>query len=386
MASDLTSQSRSGESLRIMHVLSGDLWAGAEVMAVQLLKELHRSNNSVVLALLLNQGRVAEELLDEGVHTVVLDESRLSFTRILQGVHRILHEFQPHVVHAHRYKENLLAYLATRRRGRPALVSTQHGMPETKLKGLSLQDRLKRRMNIVLLARGFDSLVVVSDDMRKRLSSDMGMNQDRVQVIRNGIELPSAHFRERPSPASSVVGSCGRLVPIKNYRLFVETAAQIVAHAPDTRFILAGDGPEIEPLYRLHQDLELKSSFCFLGHVKDISKFYQGLHVYMSTSIHEGIPMSILEAMGRGLPVVAPRVGGFPEIIDHGEDGFLIPGHDPEQFARSCLKLLSDPELLEQMGKAGQKKIAEKFSIQRMTEDYYQLYEKLSGPGGKQLL
>jgi glycosyltransferase involved in cell wall biosynthesis len=79
-------------------------------------------------------------------------------------------------------------------------------------------------------------------------------------------------------------------------------------------------------------------------------------------------------------------VGGFPEIIDHGEDGFLIPGHDPEQFARSCLKLLSDPELLEQMGKAGQKKIAEKFSIQRMTEDYYQLYEKLSGPGGKQLL
>lgn len=360
--------------MKVLHVLSGDLWAGAEVMAYNLLKGLTSMHSCEVLAVLLNEGQVAARLRKEKVQVVVLDEGKLSFPSLLLGLHRILRDFRPRIIHAHRYKENLLAYLASRG-GKISLVSTQHGLPETLGEQSTLKNRLIRGINFVLLSKCFDRLVAVSNEM-KDLLAEKGMNQKKLPVIHNGIELPR-DFQRPSSNDRFVVGSCGRLFPVKNYELFIETASRVTAKSPLAKFELAGGGPQLDYLRLLCSQHELDGNFSFLGHVQDMQSFYQNLDIYISTSIHEGIPMSVLEAMGHGLPVIAPRVGGFPEIIDHGVDGFLIPEHDPERFAQACLQLQCDLGLLSRMSKAARSKIESKFSTDRMTADYHNLYQQL---------
>lgn len=174
------------------------------------------------------------------------------------------------------------------------------------------------------------------------------------------------------------MGSCGRLFPVKNYNLFIEIAAQVTVQMPEIQFVLAGDGSEMENLRLQSTRAGLDDNFSFLGHVQDMNSFYSKLDLYMSTSIHEGIPMSVLEAMGHGLPVIAPKVGGFPQIIDDGVDGLLISRHEPELFAKACFQLLSDPEILAKASKAARAKIGSRFSVQHMTTDYINLYQNLT--------
>jgi len=102
--------------------------------------------------------------------------------------------------------------------------------------------------------------------------------------------------------------------------------------------------------------------------------FYQGLDVYLNTSVHEGIPMSILEALAHGLPVIAPAVGGIVEIIDDGTQGFLIGSRTPEDFAKKCLILKENSEERERMARAARERAEQGFSAERMAEQYHQLY------------
>lgn len=362
---------------RILHILSGDLWAGAEVMACHLLRGLHSRPDSHLLAVLLNEGQVAARLRQAGIQVVILDERRASFGRLLQQVRKTLNSFKPQVIHSHRYKENILAYLASRGRARVSLVATQHGMPESHGQKSTIKGRLLRKINSTLLSRRFDTLVAVSREMKETLVHN-GLSPSRVAVIHNGIELPPWYGPREPN-GDFVVGSCGRLFAVKNYRLFVDIAAQVIAQAPKTQFLLAGEGPEMESLQNLCAHYQLQDTFVFLGHVEDVSPVYEKLHVYVSTSWHEGMPMSVLEAMSHGLPVVAPSVGGYPEIIEDDKDGILVPGHDPLLFTRALIKLQADRAVLFRMAAAAREKVESMFSVQRMTADYNQLYLNLLG-------
>lgn len=363
-------------SLRILHILSGDLWAGAEVMAYQLLKDLHLNKNCSLMVVVLNQGQAASKLRHEGIQVKVLEESRCSFPSLIAGVRHIIRIFKPNVVHAHRYKENILAFSASRGIKKVNLVSTQHGMPETHTKGSTLRNRLIRWTNFFILNRFFESLVAVSWDMKNALVAK-GFASQKISVIHNGMELPQ-HFQPTNSQNHLVVGSCGRLFPVKNYELFIEIAARVTKQMPEIQFMLAGDGPEMEKLRLQCSKAGLDGNFTFLGHMQDMQSFYRKLDLFMSTSLHEGIPMSVLEAMGHGLPIVAPRVGGFPEIIDDGIEGILVPRHDPNLFVQACLQLYSDSKVWSIFSKNARMKIESKFSSQGMTTNYINLYQALA--------
>ena len=156
----------------------------------------------------------------------------------------------------------------------------------------------------------------------------------------------------------------------------VETARYVTHLAPATQFLLAGDGPELSALKAKIEGNGLNDAFIILGHIVDISTFYGRINAYINTSVHEGIPMSILEAMAHGLPVVAPDVGGIGEIIENGVDGFLVTERSPEAFAEPLLQL-RDAALRQRIGVAAREKIRSSFSAQNMAAQYYQLYREL---------
>jgi len=366
------------DRLRILHIVSGDLWAGAETMACNLLRRLKIYADLGITVILLNEGRLADELraVDMAVH--VIDEKRNSFSQILAKIRRIIISDPPHVIHSHRYKENILAFLSSRSRRGIRLVSTQHGLPEAYAKEPGLINRLVSNTNFFLLSRLFTT-VAVSEDIRNALVKRYGFSNDRVDVIHNGIQLPPfTNLMEKTGPF--VIGSSGRLFPVKDYPLMVEIARVMAGTgAGEGRFELAGDGPGMDSLRTLVNEYKLSDSFILKGHLDDMDSFYRGLNVYLNTSIHEGIPMTILEAMGHGLPVVAPAVGGIVEIIEDGKEGFLIDSRDPEAFAEKCLLLKDNRELRTVMSRAAREKAERAFSAERMAESYYLLYRRLLG-------
>ena len=126
----------------------------------------------------------------------------------------------------------------------------------------------------------------------------------------------------------------------------------------------------------------LERTFLLRGFLSDMSGFYQGLDLYLNTSRHEGIPMSVLEAMAHGLPVVAPNVGGLKEIVDEGVHGFLVQERDPGSFADRCMLLYRDEGLRQRMGLASKERIEAVFSNRRMARDYHGLYRSIAGAMG----
>jgi glycosyltransferase involved in cell wall biosynthesis len=364
--------------LKICHVISGDLWAGAEAMAMQLLSGLVARADIDLFVVVLNHGRLAEELAKRGIPSCVVDERRHSFPEIVGLATRVAKTLSPRLLHSHRYKENILACLVARGlQERPALVATLHGRPEEPGRKPSLKFRMASGINYWLLATRFDKTVAVSADVRNWLLRRHGFREEQVETIRNGIAVPQLP-RRPDSSGGFVVGSAGRFVPVKDYPLMVEVARAVNAKTGKIRFELAGEGPMLETIQGSIAKHGLQDSFALHGFVRDMGQFYDGLNAYLSTSVHEGIPLTVLEAMARGIPAIVPRVGGLPEVVTDGVDGYLVDSRTPERFAEKCIALQRNPALHDGLGRAARAKIVERFSDSHMVDAYANLYGSLT--------
>jgi L-malate glycosyltransferase len=354
----------------VCHIISGDLWAGAEVMAFHLLSSLAKSAVNVFV-ILLNDGRLASELRKMGMEIYIFDETKNSFISLFFKIAKVVKGRSVDIIHTHRYKENLLAFILSIFNRKAKLIATQHGMPEQKGKLFSLHEFMAQ-VNFFVLSHFFSKIIVVSNEMKNKLENHHGFRNESISVIHNGIPIPK-NMKEKVHKTIFCIGSSGRLFPVKDYRLFVEVA-NILKSKHNIRFCLAGDGPENSSLVSLIDKYQLTGVFNMMGNIDDIDTFYNGLDLYINTSIHEGIPMTVLEAMSYGIPVVAPCIGGFPEIINSGCEGFLIEGRIPVAFAEKCILLSEDKALYQEMSGAARAKIAKEFSSLNMARKYTNQY------------
>jgi glycosyltransferase involved in cell wall biosynthesis len=342
-------------------------------MACHLLKGLLKYRDLEITAILLNDGRLADELRKSGISVFVAAEEKKSLLQIYLDIRKIVTKKRPDIIHSHRYKENILAYLASKTGKNIRLVATQHGMPEMFEGNGNLKPRLISRLNFFLLSQSFRNVVTVSQDMQKTFIQHYGFKESKVAVIHNGIEIDNTSQGARRR-GDFVIGSSGRFFPVKDYPLMVEIARMVMEKVNNICFELAGDGPERAKIQRLVKKYGLEEKFILRGFVDDIFHFYQGLDLYLCTSLHEGIPMSVLEAMGHGLPVIAPKVGGLEEILEDGVQGYLVEGRNPIDYAEKCIKIFQNGDMRDKMRMAGRDKVAKDFSIDQMAQKYYQLY------------
>jgi glycosyltransferase involved in cell wall biosynthesis len=370
----------------VLHIFSGDLWAGAEVMIHNLLAQLHLDNQVRLIALSMNEGVLTGKLRAVGIETHVIPEAQLSFPSILLRAAWLLRSRRIDVIHSHRCKENLLAVFLAKRLGSPPVLSTVHGLAESP-SGFNMRSLAVAYLDRLVLRRFFSHVVGVSHDIARSLKETYGIDPKFLTVIHNGVPFspaPPGDSNGRPAPRKPRVphiGTVGRLVPVKDYPLFLATAAEIRRRLWPARFTIVGDGPLRDELLRLSRELQLDDCVHFVRFQPDLTAFYDTLDLYLSTSLHEGIPMSVLEAMARGVPVVAPRVGGLPEILasDHADN--LIAGRDPTTWASRCLDLLTDDGLRSGASHTSQETVRTCFSIRRTAEAYVSLYRSLNQPG-----
>ena len=364
--------------LGVCHLFSGDLWAGAEVAIFNLLTYLNEDPSLSVLALSLNEGTLTERLRAAGVATRVIPENRHGFGGILYQAARELRGRDIRILHSHRYKEDLLAALLGTGLRIPALITTVHGLPEPPTSNAreTRRARWRARLDYAVLRRVFSTAVAVSEEMKYALTARYGFREDRVEVIRNGGRFPLRTAETRSGGESFHIGTVGRMVPVKGLELFLAAAAALRRRTQRVRFSILGDGPLRDDLVRQAQALGIADCTDFVAPRPDPFAFYDSLDVYVNTSLHEGLPLSIVEAMACGKPIVSAAVGGIPEVVTHGEHGFLVEHREAGRFADWYLTLMQDDSLRTTMGERAAAAAHSRLSAQAMGDAYRRLYAR----------
>ncbi len=363
------------ERIRICHLVSDDAWGGAESVVAGLLRAQSQRDDLRVQLLALNPGRLVRLATELGIPAQVAPEAGRSFPALLRDVGSRIAKIQPQIVHSHRYKENLLSYLIARRTGARSVV-TLHGeeAPEGRSARLALAVRffLMHRLARLVGAR----FAAVSSDLRSRFH----MSPERCEVIPNGVTVPPLAIRgPRAEPNKLVIGWVGRLVPIKNLPLLLEAFARLPADLAAARLLLVGDGPERAALAALATRLGISDRVEFAGFVEDPARAFARMDVFALPSLHEGLPVALLEAMAVGLACVAADVGGIPEV-DGGHGAIrLIAAHDANAWAAALTSLLANPAERAALGARGRARIIERFSIDAALAAYVGLYESALG-------
>ncbi|PYQ52776.1 MAG: glycosyltransferase family 1 protein [Acidobacteria bacterium] len=305
----------------------------------------------------------------------------------LWQVYRMLRGWRPAIVHTHTAKAGVLGRVAARLAGVPIVVHTYHGHVLRHYFG-PLRTALFRRLERVL-NRVTDVAVTVSAALRADLIAMGVCPPEKIRVVPLGLELarftaarPLGAVREAcgAGPGEAVVGIVGRLVPIKDVGSFLEAAARVREGRPGTRFAVVGDGECRAALEAQAAALGLAGAVTFLGWRKDLEAVYAGLDVVVNSSLNEGTPVALIEAMAAGRPVVATAVGGTPDLLGAGARGRLVPAGDAGALAAAILDTLERPEDAAPRARAGRDYVLAHHSVERLLSDIDSLYRELLRP------
>jgi glycosyltransferase involved in cell wall biosynthesis len=319
--------------------------------------------------------------IPELVRNIKLFKDLIAFLKI----YRVLRKEKFDIVHTHTSKAGFLGRLAAKLARVPIIIYTPHGhvffgyFSSLKTKIFILLEKLASPLA--------DKIVAKTNREKEDYISYKITSERRLAIICSGIDLN--RFKELSSdeklkikkelgiPENSlVVGTAGRLVPVKGPEFLIEASKIIVSKYPDTYFLFAGDGPLRQSLEKKACRMGVKKNIIFLGWRDDVSKIISIFDIFVLPSLNEGMGRVLVEAMALRKPIVASCVGGIPDLVAHGKNGFLVPPKNPMELAKHIQLLLEDRGEREKMGSAGQETIFN-FSKERMIEDTESLYEEL---------
>lgn len=360
---------------------------GAERVILTLLERLERSRFPCVLGCIREDGAPLPELarraLERGIPVECFSMGRGFSVRGMALIWGYVARRGTRLIHSHGYKTDMFLGFHARRDVR--LVSTVHGWPGP---GMGLKLRLYEALDRAALRR-FDAVAAVSQGMGERLRSRIPGRG--VVVIRNGIEIPEippsaprgAMRTGRGADRAAVVGFLGRLAPVKGCAVLLE-AMPAVLRQRDCELMVAGDGPLRRELEARAEALGIADRVRFLGYLTDVDGFLSQIDVLVMPSFSEGLPMSLLEAASRGVPILATSVGGIPEVVAHNVNGILVPPGDPTALSHALADLLCSPGLAGRLAAAGRSIVSAEFGAGRMTQSYENLYADLLTSSGRE--
>lgn len=352
--------------LRVCHVSLTLKTGGLERILADLVRHHDRSACVPEFLAIKEIGRFAEEIrIAGGIVHQLQPAGRLG--QIAQ-MRRLFRERKFDVVHTHNTYPHLYASIAAKLAGVPVVVNTRHGQRA----GHGWKSRIQFRWT----ARLVDRIIAVSDDAAQLCVAADGIPAKKVQRIWNGIDLTDFAMT---GPASQPIAiSVARLSAEKDFPTLLRAVPNVLKQVPEFRLKIVGGGPERERLDALIRELGLSEQVQLLGERTDVPQLLTEAGFFVSSSLTEGISLTLLEAMAVGLPVVATAVGGNPEIVVPGETGELVPAGDSLSLAAAIVTMCRNPSQWSTMGARGRARVAEHFDVRRMAKDYEQLYRNLS--------
>jgi glycosyltransferase involved in cell wall biosynthesis len=386
----------SEEPIRVLRVIARLNMGGPALHVAYLSAGLARRGYETTLvagSLARGEGSMAYVAEELGVEVVRLDALSREIAPIRDALSilrlaRLIREQRPRILHTHTAKAGTVGRLAALLAGdaRPeVVVHTFHGHV---LRGYfgpvkSTAFRLLER----LLARVTTRLIAVSPQVRDDLVALGVASAEKFSVVRLGIELderldtavPGADARARLGirPERFVVGWVGRMTGVKRTDDVLEALRLLRERGIDAVLLMVGDGPDRHHVEERASELGIVRHCLFLGYQEDVSGWYRAFDAMILPSANEGTPVVVIEALAAGCPGVATSVGGVPDVVREGIDGFLVPPRDTEALAERLARLAQDPELRARMGAAGRESVPPRYAVERLVGDIDELYRSL---------
>ncbi|MGH9508341.1 MAG: glycosyltransferase [Terriglobales bacterium] len=361
----------------ILHTIETGGPGGAETVLLHLVSRLDPARFRSV-ALIPEEGWLLDRLRERQAPTHLV-RMRGRLHRTLREMALLVRAESVDLIHSHLPDQNFHSCLVGRMTGRK-VVATYHGALDVFRARSALKLRVVRRLA--------SATVAVSEWLAESLRV-AGFASDRLLCIHNGVDMerfvvePTGRLRAQLGCANGarLVGMVANLRSPKGYEFFVRSSRIVADHFPHCHFVAVGEGDadELQRLQALVRDLRLTRRFAFAGLRPDIPEVLSELDVFVLSSISEGLPLAVVEAMAAARPVVATRCGGLPEVVEDGRTGFLVSPADPESLAAKICEVLASPTLAEELGRNARRSVEDRFSLRRMLSEYENLYQRLLG-------
>ncbi len=365
--------------LKVLHVIEDLENGGAERVLINLALGLDKQKFEVAVCCLTRKGRMASELEEQGIAVHVMHKKPGFDLALVWRLRSLMRKLQIHIVHCHVFTANLWGRLAAVLARVPVIITHEHS-------SFTMDSPRRLRMEQWLMCYTTQALAV-SEELRQRLITPGRLPEKKIIALHNGLKFSRKadaqkceRLRQEYDLArfSLLIGAVGRLEYRKNYPLLLEAFARVRRQLSQTGLLFIGAGPEEEKLRQQARALGIAEHVVFAGYHKDVAAWLGLMHVFCSSSQTEGISMAILEAMAAGVPVVATRVGGNPEIIPSREFGVLTPSNDADALAQALVEMLQQRETAQRIAQKGKERVLQYFSEAQMLARVEELYLKWS--------
>jgi len=364
--------------IKILHILHSLQVGGLENGVVNLINRLDPECFEHAICCITSSGPMAERLV-RPIEIHALGKGVGGDYLLPLKIARVVRKVKPHIVHTRNWG-TIDGVIAARLAGVHCVIHGEHGREATDPAGTNIRRNIVRRLLYPLVTR----FVTVSDDLRTWLVDQVGIPSDKVIHIMNGVDTErfapaldkgAAKVRAGLNPESFVVGTVGRLDPVKDQQTLIRAFATLCGeYGKRTDLLLIGAGPEEENLRSLADELSVAGYVHFMGERSDIPELFQAMDIFVLSSIAEGISNTILEAMACGLPVIATQVGGNCELVEAGSFGKLFPVGDYQRLARIIYDYLNNDGDLSDHSKYSRMKAETDYSLSKMIRSYDYLY------------
>ncbi len=358
---------------------------GLETLLVDTINRMPAGSYRHAVICLTGYTEFAGRITRPGVELFALDKPPGLALATHAHLFRLLRRLQPAILHT--YNLGTIEYAATAwAAGVPVRVHAEHGRDARDPQGINPKHNLLRRLVLPFI----DRYVPVSRDLRGWLERVVRVPARKLQLIDNGVD--TERFRSggagtsagapeawQDDPDAFVIGTVGRLQDVKDQATLVEAFGILRGLLPQEklRLVLVGDGPLRTQLEAQVARLGLQDSVCFAGARSDVAPVMRSFSLFALSSIAEGTPVTMLEAMASELPVVATAVGGIPDLVEQGVSGTLVPPRDPQALAAAIVPYVRERALARRHGAAGRARVEQQYSMQAMLVAYVALYDEL---------
>ena len=372
--------------VRILHV-TATTTGGIGLLLLYLAKHLDKKKFDVTVAF--GPGYMLDgEFFKEGISVYTISTSRkIAPFSIVKGffqIYRLIKEKRFDIVHSHTSVGGLIGRIAGKLAGVPVVIWSIHGFASHEG-----QNRFKKYFFLLiekLLDKFTDHYVAVSEALKKEGIQNRILTSNKITVIHNGIELRNYNknfnvIQKKKElgieMSRTIIGTVTRFEPQKAIHDFLVSVSYVKKTYPDIKVVIAGDGPLRREIEKLINDLKLNDNITLLGWRNDVPEILAVLDIFCQSSLWEGCPMVLLEAMAVGKPIIATNVGGVKEIVEDDNTGILVPPADPKAMGDAIVKLMNNKEKTMKMGMNGRRRAESFFNVDLMLIKYERLYQEL---------
>lgn len=362
--------------IKVLQIFEDLEIGGLERIIVTLVEELDQERYDPEVWCIAKGGDIAEELIRKGKVVRILGiKSYYNPINILRFAYE-LKKASPRIIHSHGYFSNTISRIAAILAGVPIKFVHLHNVYSSAYSRRNLA--IERFLSLFT-----DKIICCSDAVRRFAIDYEKINPHKLLTIYNAINLERftypANFQEMRErlgllAGEKLIGTIGSLRAVKGHRYFLEAARLLTGKFPHLKFAIVGGGSLETELKMLARNLGLEEKVIFTGSQRDVSGLLKAMDIFVLASLREGMPLSVIEAQACGLPIVATKIGGVPEVVKDGVSGILVAPKSPEAISKAVISLLKDSQKAKEMGRAGQRICRERFSSKIMIAKIERLY------------